>query len=76
MDDTDQKLMDEFGSQAIPRERWDQRTHVAIAYIYLSQHGFARALELLIQRIKAFNAAKGIEESPTSATMRPQPWRS
>ena len=66
MTSQDQQLVDAFERLTLGLDNWNQRTHVAIAYLYLEEHGFDRALELLRQRIKAHNAHNGIEESPTS----------
>ena len=66
MTPTDQKLIEEFEHHSIPLSRWDQRTHVSIAYLYLSEHGFDAALEKIRTGIRAFNAHNDIEDSPTS----------
>ncbi|MEZ5301293.1 MAG: hypothetical protein R3F11_11670 [Verrucomicrobiales bacterium] len=66
MTQADQNLLDAFLGGAIPVERWDQRTHVAVAFILLSEHPFGEALEKLRSGIKAYNAKNGIAETPTS----------
>ena len=63
--DDDEKLMADFANANIPLSEWNQRNHVAIAYLYLQAHGFDRGLELLREGIKGFNAKQGIEEGPT-----------
>ncbi len=66
MTDRDHTLIESFENLTLPLAEWHQRTHVALAYLYLRAQGFEAALERLRRGIKAFNAHHGIEESPTS----------
>ncbi len=66
MNADDRALIDAFESLTLGLEHWTQRTHVAIAFLYLTEHGHAGALDRLRGRIKAFNLHHGIEETPTS----------
>jgi len=62
----DEKLVRSFENLSLDLKKWTQRTHVAIAFIYLRQFGFSETLNRLRSRIKAFNAHNQIEESATS----------
>ena len=62
----DESLISSFEELRLGLNSWNQRTHVALAYLYLSKYGFDGALKELRTRIKAFNARHQIEESPTS----------
>ena len=66
MSPDDQELLAAFEQGVIPLERWDQRTHVSVAYLYLSAHEYGDALEKMRTGIQAFNARNQIPESPTS----------
>ena len=66
MNREDQELLDAFKDLKIGLDVWNQRTHVALAFIYLYENGFDEGLEKLRSDIKRFNAHNGIEESPTS----------
>ena len=66
MSPDDERLLQAFQEHALPLEEWNQRTHVAVAWIHLELHGFDEALERLRTGIQQFNRGKGIEESPTS----------
>lgn len=62
----DTELLRRFESGDIDLAEWNQRKHVAIAFLYLRDYGFDGALGRLRERIPAFNARKGIEEGPLS----------
>lgn len=66
MSDKDKELIQAFEDLSLGLDRWDQRTHVSIAFLYLRELGFNDALEELRKRIKAFNAHNQIEETATS----------
>ncbi len=63
MDDLD--LLRQFESLTLPLAEWTHRSHVKVAYLYLRRHPFAEALEQMRARIKAYNAANQVPESPT-----------
>lgn len=65
MNAEDETLIRTFEELSLGLQEWTQRTHVAIAFLYLREHGFDGALDRLRHRIRAFNARYGIEESPT-----------
>ena len=66
MEEQDRKLLRDFETGSIDLAEWDQRKHVAIAFLYLREHGLESSLARLRDRIQAFNQRHGIEESATS----------
>ena len=66
MSPQDRELLDAFETLSLPFERWNQRTHVSIAFAYLRCYGFDGALDRMRRGVKAYNAHNGVEESPTS----------
>ena len=62
----DEDLLARFEGLKLDLNSWNQRMHVALAFLYLNRLGFEEALVELRTRIKAFNAHNQIEESPTS----------
>lgn len=66
MNAADRELLNLFEQQKLPLSEWNQRTHVAIAYLCLREDGFEEALCRMRRGIKAFNAHNGVEDSPTS----------
>lgn len=62
----DKQLLGAFDEQALSLDDWNQRTHVALAWIHLEEHGFPEALARLRTGIQRYNRSKGIEESSTS----------
>lgn len=60
----DDTLLEQFESTSFPIEDWHHRVHVKVAYLYLRRHNFEEALEKLRSGIRAYNAAKGIKDSP------------
>jgi len=62
-DDTFLRL---FEAQAILRADWNHRSHLRIAYIYLTRLPFETALNKMRDGVRAYNAANGIEDTPTS----------
>ncbi len=66
LNDTDRELLDAFEKCRIPLDRWNQRTHVSIAYLLLNESLFDEALDRLRTGIRRYNESQGIEESATS----------
>lgn len=62
----DDELVAQFEARTLPRAEWTHRSHVRVAYLYLERYGFDAALPRLRERIQAFNATIGVEDSPTS----------
>lgn len=55
-----------FETCELPFQQWTHRSHVKIAYLYLSQFRFPEALARLGPAIQRYNAANGVPESETS----------
>jgi hypothetical protein len=60
----DDDLIAQFEACALPFAQWTHRTHVKVAYLYLSKFGFERALAQLRTGINAYNAANEVPEGP------------
>jgi hypothetical protein len=60
----DAELLEQFESCSLPREQWLHRTHVRVAYIYLSRHPFDAALEKMCSGIRRYNTATGVVDGP------------
>lgn len=60
----DLELLSEFEACRLPIESWTHAAHIRVAYIYLTRHGFAGALERMRAAIKAYNAAKQRRDGP------------
>ncbi len=59
---TDAELIDQFEACTLPFDQWTHRTHVKVAYIYLTRHGFDEALARIRAGIKAYNAANRVPD--------------
>lgn len=66
MTDSDLNLLAAFEDGTFPLDRWNQRTHVSVAFILLQLHDFDEALERLRRGILNYNRSNGIGDSPTS----------
>lgn len=66
MEEEDHSLIERFEKGAIPLSEWNQRTHVAVAFLYLRDVGFDGALERMRDGVKRINVAHGVEESQFS----------
>lgn len=51
---------------SLPREQWTHRSHVRVAFYYLSRHSFAEATERLRATIRSYNAAHKVNDGPMS----------
>ncbi|MBS0186949.1 MAG: hypothetical protein JSS51_02700 [Planctomycetes bacterium] len=54
-----------FEACTIPREEYTHRAHLIVAYLYLLQHPLAEATARMRAGIHRFNAAKGVENTPS-----------
>lgn len=54
-----------FEDHSLPLEQWNHRAHLKVAYLYLNRYSYAEALERLRSGIQAYNAAHGIQDTPT-----------
>jgi hypothetical protein len=62
----DETFLGEFEAQRWPLEKWHHRDHVKLAYLYLRRYSFDEAAERIRRGIRAHNAARKIDDSPTS----------
>lgn len=62
----DDELVAGFEACTLPAAEWTHRAHVRVAYCYLRRYGFDAALARLRERIQAYNASIGGEDTPTS----------
>ncbi|HSY17728.1 MAG TPA: transketolase C-terminal domain-containing protein [Candidatus Acidoferrales bacterium] len=61
----DKIFLEQFESTAWPYQKWRHRQHIKVAYLYLRRYPLAEAQKRISQRIRAFNASKGVAESLT-----------
>ena len=61
----DATLLQQFESLTLPFKQWTHRTHIKVAYLYLTRHPFDEALSRMREGIKAYNAANKVPEGPT-----------
>jgi hypothetical protein len=61
----DEEHLRRFEDQSLPLDQWTHRAHLKVAYLYLRQFSFEKALSRMRGGIKAYNAAHGIVDSPT-----------
>ena len=66
MSTEDAELIRRFEDLTLPFDQWTHRTHVKVAYLYLTQYPFDEALAIVRRRIQAYNAANDVPEGPTS----------
>ena len=62
----DAEFLANFEASAIPRADWTHRAHVKMAYLYLREHSFPEALELVRRGIQRLNAANNVPVGPDS----------
>ncbi len=61
----DETLLRSFEDLTLPYADWRHRTHVKVAYLYLTRFSLDVAAEKMCRGIKAYNAAQNIPETPT-----------
>lgn len=61
---SDQSILEAFEACTLPKAEWDQRMHVAVAFLYLREHGLEGALEFMRTGVQKLNASHGVEEGP------------
>ena len=54
-----------FEDHSLPKEQWNHRAHLKVAYLYLNRFSLSETLERLRSGIQAYNAAQGIQDMPT-----------
>jgi hypothetical protein len=62
---TDEEHLRCFEDRSLPHAQWTHRAHLKVAYLYLLRLPYPEALERLRAGIKAYNAAHGIQDTPT-----------
>ena len=62
---SDDILLQQFEDCSYPFDQWHHRAHVKVAWIYLTRYGFEMAAQKLRDGIRAYNAANGVEDTPT-----------
>lgn len=62
---TDEDHRRRFEDHSLQHAQWTHRAHLKVAYLYLLQLPYPEALERLRTGIKAYNAAHGIQDTPT-----------
>lgn len=60
----DQTLLAEFEDCTLPRDQWNQRAHVRVAYLYLRRHPFNEALAKMREGVQRYNRATGVPDRP------------
>ncbi|MEM7229271.1 MAG: hypothetical protein AAF432_10715 [Planctomycetota bacterium] len=61
---TDEQLLARFEATDIPLDQWTHRTHVRVAYTYLTTRPWDDAVQAMRHGIPRYNAAHDIPESP------------
>lgn len=59
------RLADAFLKRSLPKESWTHEAHLRVGLWHVLRHGEADALNLLRERISAFNAFHGGENTDT-----------
>jgi len=59
----DETFLEQFESTVWPKEDWHHKQHIKVAYLYLRRYPLEAAAARLREKIKAYNAAKKVEES-------------
>ena len=62
----DDEHLQQFEALSLPLEQWNHRAHLKVAYLYLLRYSFEETLTRLQTGIRAYNAAQGIADTPTS----------
>jgi hypothetical protein len=62
---TDAEHLRRFEDHSFPHEQWNHCAHLKVAYLYLNRFFYPEALERLRSGIQAYNAAHGIQDTPT-----------
>jgi len=61
----DEEHLRRFEDHNLPHAQWTHRAHLKVAYLYLLKLPYPEALERLRTGIQAYNAAHGIQDTPT-----------
>ncbi len=63
---SDDTFLEQFETAALPKEEWHHQQHIKVAYLYLCRYPLQTAAVRIREKIKAYNAAKGVVDSPLS----------
>ena len=63
---TDEDFLRLFEACNLPFGEWNHRAHVKVAFLYLRDNSWERALEKMRGGIRAYNGVHGVPEGPTS----------
>jgi hypothetical protein len=66
MSGDDLLLQQQFEDCSFPFDQWHHRSHVRVAWNYLTRFGFDAAGQKLRDGIRAYNAANGVVDAPGS----------
>lgn len=69
-----EQLIREFETQTLPRSQWTHQAHLTVALWYLVNYSFADATECIRTGIQRYNAAMGIETTPTGGYHETLTW--
>lgn len=61
----DEEHLRRFEDHTLPKELWNHRAHLKVAYLYLNHLPYPEALDRLRSGIRAYNAAHGIIDTPS-----------
>ena len=61
----DEEHLRRFEDHSLPHAQWTHRAHLKVAYLYLLRRPYPEALERMRTGIQAYNAAHGIQDTPT-----------
>ena len=62
---SDEEFLIQFETAEWPLSEWRHKQHIKIAYLYLRRYPFDEAMTRLRERIKAYNKAHDIPDTPT-----------
>ena len=60
----DQEFLQQFERCTLPFTEWNHRSHVKVAYLYLTAHPLDEAIDRIRRSIKRYNAANDVPEGP------------
>ena len=60
----DQEFLSRFEDCTLPFAEWTHRAHVKVAFLYVRDNSFERAIEKICAGINAYNAVNDVPEGP------------
>lgn len=61
----DDAFLKQFEDCSLPLTEWRHRAHIKVAYLILGKFSFEEAVQRIRAGIRAYNAAHGIQDTPT-----------